>query len=367
MNDHSPKGFFYEKLEAYIKENFTNVKMIVLPERLGLIRARIEGANIAVGDVLIFLDSHCETSTNWLPPLLEPIALNYRVCMCPFIDVIRSNDFRYAAQDEGNRGIFTWHFKYGKLPIRPGDREGPSDNFPSPVMAGGLFAISSKFFWELGAYDDHLDIWGGEQFELSFKIWQCHGAMYDSPCSRVGHVYRGATKPSPHPRNGTDFLSVNFKRVAEVWMDEYAEYLYQRKPILRDTDPGDLSKQLAIRHKLQCKPFKWFMQEVAPDILDRYPAVEPPPFANGAIQSLADPNYCIDTMQNKGGKPLGLYPCAKDLLKPQGSQNWILSDKRDIRNAEDENCFDAANFGQHLIIFGCHFKQGNQLFRYDLV
>jgi polypeptide N-acetylgalactosaminyltransferase len=71
--------------------------------------------------------------------------------------------------------------------------------------------------------------------------------------------------------------------VAEVWMDEYKDYVYKRNPDKYKIDPGDLTKQLAIKEKNKCKPFKYFMEHVAPDMLERFPLVEPEPFAYGTV------------------------------------------------------------------------------------
>jgi len=67
-------------------------------------------------------------------------------------------------------------------------------------------------------------------------------------------------------------------------MDDFATAVYDRNPEhWHNIDAGDMSYMKGIKKKLNCKPFKYFLEEVAPDMLDKYPPIEPPAFASGRV------------------------------------------------------------------------------------
>lgn len=54
-----PADHLKTQLEEYVRE-LKIVRVVRQPERKGLITARLLGASIAQGEVLTFLDAHCE-------------------------------------------------------------------------------------------------------------------------------------------------------------------------------------------------------------------------------------------------------------------------------------------------------------------
>uniref|UniRef100_A0A4W6FN56 Polypeptide N-acetylgalactosaminyltransferase 5 n=1 Tax=Lates calcarifer TaxID=8187 RepID=A0A4W6FN56_LATCA len=218
VDDFSTKDYLKEPLDKYMSQ-FPKVKIIRLKERQGLIRARLAGAAVAKGEVLTFLDSHIECNVGWLEPLLERVYLDRKKVPCPVIEVISDKDMSYMLVDNFQRGVFKWPLVFGWSAL-------PEEYIKKcPVMAGGLFSIDKKYFYELGAYDPGLDVWGGENMEISFKIWMCGGEIEIIPCSRVGHIFRGQN-PYKFPKDRQKTVERNLVRVAEVWLDEYKDLFY---------------------------------------------------------------------------------------------------------------------------------------------
>ncbi|XP_033125723.1 polypeptide N-acetylgalactosaminyltransferase 11-like [Anneissia japonica] len=266
VDDFSDSVHLKSKLDDYVRQNLAPLVHVVHNrKREGLIRARMAGAANATGDVLMFLDSHCEVNTNWLEPLLTEIKKNRKSVVVPIIDIINADTFEYTASPLV-KGGFNWglHFKWDNMRLDHSNKKSLIQPVRSPSMAGGLFAMDRKYFYELGAYDEGMDIWGGENLEISFRIWQCGGTLLIIPCSRVGHVFR-KRRPYGSPTGG-DTTTKNSIRVAEVWMDEYKEHFYNVKPSARKIEYGDISSRLALRERLQCRPFKWYLDNIYPEL-----------------------------------------------------------------------------------------------------
>lgn len=94
----------------------------------------------------------------------------------PIIDNISEETLEYFHDNEASFfqvGGFTWSGHFTWINIQKHEielRSSPISPTRSPTMAGGLFAIDRKYFWEIGSYDDKMDGWGGENLEMSFRV-----------------------------------------------------------------------------------------------------------------------------------------------------------------------------------------------------
>lgn len=81
-------------------------------KRSGLIRARLLGAKHVKGQVITFLDAHCECTEGWLEPLLSRIANDRHTVVCPIIDVISDDTFEYIPASDMTWGGFNWKLNF---------------------------------------------------------------------------------------------------------------------------------------------------------------------------------------------------------------------------------------------------------------
>ncbi|KAK5972274.1 hypothetical protein GCK32_003863, partial [Trichostrongylus colubriformis] len=330
IDDKSNRAELGQPLDEHLKRFGSLVTLIRSSERLGLIRAKIMGAKAATGDVLVFLDSHCEANSGWIEPLLARIQEQRTAVVCPIIDSISDTNLAYLGGSHGGIGTFWWslHYSISSLPKREIERRKhpQTDYIRSPTMAGGLFAADRKFFFEVGAYDEEMDIWGGENLEISFRVWMCGGSIELIPCSHVGHIFRSGHPYDMTGRNGNkDVHGTNSKRLAEVWMDDYKRLFYIHRMTLKDFDVGDLTERKLLRERLQCKSFKWYLDNVIPEKFIPDENV----YAYGHVRT--ERGLCLDTLQrleNKGPVTLGVYSCQEG---GSSAEMFSLSKQHELR------------------------------------
>ncbi|KAM9846171.1 putative polypeptide N-acetylgalactosaminyltransferase 8 [Aulostomus maculatus] len=307
VDDHSSNEDLMENLDEYVnsihEERPGLVKKVRHSEQLGLTQARLSGWRAAVGDVVAILDAHIEVHVQWAEPLLARIKEDRTIILTPVFDNVKFDDLTLIPYLSAAHA-FDWALWCMYESFQPDWYALKDETHPgkSPSVMGILVA-DRKFFGEIGSLDGGMKIYGGENVELGIRVWLCGGSIEVIPCSKIAHIERAL---KPYLPDLSAMVRRNALRVAEVWLDEYkynVNIAWSLPMENHGIDIGDVSERKELRERLNCKPFKWYLEHVYP-MLDPLSGL----MGYGAMINGLKPGFCVDQGPEPGNTPI-LYPC----------------------------------------------------------
>ncbi|XP_058063078.1 putative polypeptide N-acetylgalactosaminyltransferase 9 [Anopheles bellator] len=340
------------ELDEYFR-SYQKVRVIRAPKRLGLIRARIFGAKNTTSDVITFLDAHVECTIGWLEALIDVVARNATTIAIPTIDWIDEKTMALISDKAPIFvGAYDWDLNFGwwgRWSLHK-KHENKIEPFDTPAMAGGLFTIKRAFFERLGWYDEGFDIYGIENIELSMKSWMCGGKMVTVPCSRVAHIQKAG---HPYLNNEKkDVVRSNTLRLAEVWMDEYKQVIFDIHgiPHYLEEEFGSVAERKAVRERANCRDFRYYIETAFPEMHS--------PFIEGSFRGEVHNTVLGDGMCLEW-RPADAYLGMSACDGKQRTQYWTHNYYEELNSYR--NCIDFT--GSYLGVYGCHRSRGNQAWK----
>ena len=74
--------------------------------------------------------------------------------------------------------VFLCSYTWLKLPDHEQQRcIETGEPYFSPTLVGCAIAVYKDYFMDIGAFDEGLRVWGGENLELAFRVWMCGGKV----------------------------------------------------------------------------------------------------------------------------------------------------------------------------------------------
>ncbi|CAF1161265.1 unnamed protein product [Rotaria sp. Silwood1] len=326
VDDQSDIEEMGQRLDDYCEEHFGElVRVLRAPTRLGLIKAKNYGAKNATGDVVVFLDAHCEANAGWLEPLVYRIQQKRTAILCPIIDAINSHALSYHGGSVNWVGIFIWslHFSWSHIFSRIQNlRKSSIDPFPleplllrikekrSAVLCPGIDMISDQNMAYGGTGDGSV---GGFWWSLHFNWIPIPARTRNAKKTRI----------DPYPCVGKDF--------------------------------GDVESRREIRKRLNCHSFKWYLENVFPEkfILDENV------HAYGEVRNPSS-SLCLDTLgkDEKGSIPVSIFSCQNGV---SANQYFSLSKTDQLRREDTCSVTSGHNSDtMDVILSNCDYADKSQ-------
>jgi len=233
-----------------------DVRVIRNQTREGLIRSRDDASKLATGDIIVSVDPHVAVFKDWLTPIIDRLSNNYKCIGVPLTRGLKPEPWIIDGP-VATKTAWRWNLDFHWT--------GDDGTDATPAFAGHCFAFTKKWWEESGGFDRGMYQWGGENIEFSLRTWLAGGSVELIRDSTVAHWFKGG-KFTNYTVSGK-VLQENKTRIAEVWLDEYADCFYRAINRSRGSVTfGDVSDRLAIKSAIQKRSIKWFLDELMPQL-----------------------------------------------------------------------------------------------------
>jgi len=178
---------------------------------VGVANARNVGASHAGGDVILFCDAHMRLPSRWWRALIEPLESRRVGAAAPGVYSLTEPERRgFGLYLSGPDLHARWNHKPGRRPA------------PAAVLPGCFLAMRRDVFAATGGFDCGMRQLGGNDNELSLRLWLLGYELLIVPGIEVGHLFR-TTIPFDatwaavvHNRLRTAFVHFGRERIERV-------------------------------------------------------------------------------------------------------------------------------------------------------
>lgn len=185
------------------------VRLIRNPIPKGVCPARRIGAQIAEGDVLIWMDAHMSFGEGWLEQMLVHAQSGALLCS-PFWTYDLHDCMCWGANFawNGSRDYYAQKYPGFGLIHRT---ERPSGSIAAvPMIIGACYAMQRASYLAMGGFSPHFRVWGIDEQDMSARAWIAGFGVACVTEARVGHLSRNAF---PYP---VQYEHLEFNQLAMI-------------------------------------------------------------------------------------------------------------------------------------------------------